>query len=333
MLGLALLLSTFSTALGHAAPDSLAKDSILSLTNLSTHKDTARINEILVFKLRLQPGTPLRNYQTLYLNGIKVEHLTPWKINETDQLVYFKLGRAVQHLAEQFLSAIPTEKVVVPVCLGVGNEKQPLLSYKPAIPLEVNQNISTIGIWLMALALIVLVIVALKRNVLKDDNNLYYSLGRTQMLFWTLLFSLSYLYLCGESGTLPDIPSSMLIILGISAATTAASKILENNHKDLVPIDPNAKSEGFMLDILSDGSSINIQRFQNVAFNLLFGIIFVQKVLSARLMPDFDNNVLLMMGISAGTYAGMKATEATKEQNKPAPQVNSDTETQQNLNP
>jgi hypothetical protein len=302
------------------------KDSILSVVNLTSHKDSAKINEILVFKLRVQSGVSVKTYHNLYLNGIKVNGAAPWDINEAEHLVYFRLDHKVQHLAQQFLAAMPADQVTFPVCLGISKDDRQLLQYPAAFQLEVNQNISAVGIWLMFAILIVLIGAGLKFNILKDDNNLYYSLGRTQMLYWTLLFALSYLYLCRYTGTLPDIPSSILVILGISAATTATSKVLENSHKDKVPIDPKAKSEGFFLDILSDGSSINIQRFQNVVFNLLFGIIFIQKTLSVHLMPDFDNNVLLMLGISAGTYAGMKATEATKEQNKPAPPVNSDSE-------
>ncbi|OCX54257.1 hypothetical protein BEL04_08345 [Mucilaginibacter sp. PPCGB 2223] len=323
-MALACLLLFFGPAMAATSPDSLRKDSLQSVIDLSSHKDTVRINEVIVFKLKLREPASLGAYHTLYLNGIKVDSVHPWKVSAAEQLVYFKLSGPVRHLAEQFLTAVPTEKMVLPVNLGIGGDQQELLRAPQVFQLEVNQHISAIGIWLMAAALIVLVGIGLKFHILKDDNNLYYSLGRTQMLFWTLLFSLAYLYLCGETGTLPDIPSSMLVILGISAATTAASKFLDNSHKDITPIDPTARSEGFWLDILSDGSSINIQRFQNVVFNLLFGIIFVQKVLSARLMPDFDNNVLLMLGISAGTYAGMKVTEVTKAQNQPAPPVNSD---------
>jgi hypothetical protein len=94
----------------------------------------------------------------------------------------------------------------------------------------------------------------------------------------------------------------------------ATGKVIENDQKTKTEIDPKARSDGFFHDILSDRSSINIQRLQNVLFNILFGLIFIQKTVSSNLLPDFDNNILLMMGISAGTYAGLKATEPTKDQ-------------------
>jgi hypothetical protein len=149
-------------------------------------------------------------------------------------------------------------------------------------------------------------------------------LSRTQLFYWSLLIVFAYLYISFTTGTLPLIPGSILAIVGIGVATTAATRVIENRNKDGVPIDESATSDGFLLDILSDGSSINIQRFQSVIFNLFFGIIFIQKALGTHLMPQFEDNVLLLLGISSGTYAGLKITEATKQQNQTLPQVNTD---------
>ncbi len=297
-------------------------DSIISITDLSTQKDSAKINEILAFKIKTVK--PMSYFSNLYVDGIKVKGLKPWGINNDDKIVFFKLDHKVQNLVEQFLESKAIDKADIPVYLSVGDSSKSIINGIRSMPLEVKQRINVTWVWVMTIILVIILAVALKHNILKDDNNLYYSLGRTQMLYWTILFGIAYLYICKQTGTLPDIPGSILAIMGISAATTAASKVIENKHKDVTPIDPTAKSEGFFMDILSDGSSINIQRFQNVAFNFLFGVIFVQKALSTNLMPDFDNNVLLLLGISSGTYATLKITEATKEQNKPAPQVNSD---------
>jgi hypothetical protein len=298
-------------------------DSIQTTINLSSKKDSAKINEIIA--IRLNTTKPISFFTNLYVDGLKVPELKPWKSNDRDKTVLFKLDHNVQDLVLEFLESKAIDKAIVPLYFSVGDSVEYVSKGIVPVYLEVKQKISRIWVWVIAALLTVFLIIALTQNVLKDDNNLYYSLSRTQLLFWTILFSVAYLYLCMQTGALPDIPGSLLAIMGITAATTAVSKVIENNHKQEAPIDPNAKSEGFFLDILSDGSSINIQRFQNVMFNLLFGVIFIQKTLSTNLMPDFDSNVLLMLGISSGTYAGLKITEATKELDKPAPQVNSDT--------
>jgi hypothetical protein len=71
------------------------------------------------------------------------------------------------------------------------------------------------------------------------------------------------------------------------------------------------ESEQFILDILSDANGVTFHRFQIVAWTLTLGIIFVYKVYQSLAMPDFDPSLLALMGISSGTYLGMKIPEAT----------------------
>ena len=318
----AVQVAVYKPVQGDSVKKAVAADSILSITNLSSKKDSAKINEIIA--VQLSTVKPIASFTTLYVDGLAVPELRPWKVSDRDKTVLFKLDHNLQDLVVEFLESKAIDKAVIPIYFSVGDSVQYVNKGTVPIYLEVKQKISRIWVWIIAAILTIFLVMALTQNVLKDDNNLYYSLSRTQLLFWTVLFSVAYLYLCMQTGALPDIPGSLLAIMGITAATTAVTKVIENNHKEKAPIDPEATSEGFFLDILSDGSSINIQRFQNVMFNLLFGIIYIQKTLSTNLMPDFDSNVLLLLGISSGTYAGLKITEATKEQNKPAPQVNSD---------
>jgi hypothetical protein len=40
---------------------------------------------------------------------------------------------------------------------------------------------------------------------------------------------------------------------------------------------------------------------------LFLGIVYIQQVLMNLALPDFDNNVLLLLGLSSGTYASVKA--------------------------
>jgi hypothetical protein len=258
------------------------------------------------------------------VDGIAVNGLKPWKTNEADKTLYFRLDDRVQDILLTFLASSPFEKSVLPVHFSIGGPHSYIANNSLVLYVEVRQKISHLWIWAAAVLLALLAGVSLKCNILKDDNNLYYSLGRAQLFFWTLLVLVAYLSICFQTDTLPDLPLSVLAILGISISTTAVSKLVENKNKSAVPIDQNAASEGFLFDILSDGSSINIQRFQNVAFNLFFGVIFLQKTFANHIMPDFDQNVLILMGISSGAYAGLKNMEATKEQQEPPKQTGDD---------
>jgi len=321
--------TTFSQSVTNGSKNSVdtakrqpSADAIIGIKNLRTQQDSVKINEII--EIKLQTLRSVDSLSTLYVDGIKVEGLKPWKSNNYDKIIYFKLDASIQELLLKFLERKAMDKAIIPVYFSVGNSARPVAKATDPVFIEVKQKINIW--WIVVIAALVAIIsgFALANNVLKDDNNLYYSLGRAQLFFWTVLFVIAYLLVCFRTDSLPDIPGSILAIIGISVATTAASKVVENTNKDKVHIDAEAKSEGWFLDILSDGSSINIQRFQNVVFNLVFGIILIQKTISTNLLPDFDNNVLMLLGISSGAYAGLKTTEATKEQNKPAPPVGTD---------
>jgi hypothetical protein len=308
-----------STTTTTAGPE---RDSIISIKNLGAQLDSARIKEVIVIKLSTQKN--IDSIGTLYVDGIAVTGLKAWKTNDMEKTLYFRLDDRVQDVLLKFLESSPFEKSVVKVYFSVGNAHNYVPNNRIPLYVEVRQKIDHIWIWISAILLILLAAAALAFNILKDDNNLYYSLGRTQLFFWTLLILTAYLAICFRTDTLPDLPLSMLAILGISVSTTAISKVIENKNKVVAPVDRTAKSEGFFLDILSDGSSINIQRFQNVAFNVFFGCVFLQKALANHIMPDFDQNVLLLLGISAGAYAGLKNTEAVKDQNEQPKQTGDD---------
>ena len=69
------------------------------------------------------------------------------------------------------------------------------------------------------------------------------------------------------------------------------------------------QSENFLLDVLSDGNGVNFHRFQAVAWTVVLGIIFAAHVYRDLAMPQFDETLLGLMGISSGTYLSLKIPE------------------------
>jgi hypothetical protein len=60
-------------------------------------------------------------------------------------------------------------------------------------------------------------------------------------------------------------------------------------------------------DLLTEeAGTYDFQRFQVLAWTLILGTVFVVKVFYDRVMPTFDTNVLLLMGISSGAYITFK---------------------------
>jgi hypothetical protein len=72
---------------------------------------------------------------------------------------------------------------------------------------------------------------------------------------------------------------------------------------------PPTVSQGFMRDILSDGSGYSFHRFQIFAWTIILGIIFISSVYNSLAMPEFSPTLLGLMGLSAGTYIGFKFPE------------------------
>lgn len=70
-----------------------------------------------------------------------------------------------------------------------------------------------------------------------------------------------------------------------------------------------------LLDLLSEQDSsagehrvITFHRFQIVVWTLILGVVFVSEVLTKLAMPAFDSTLLVLMGISSGTYLGFRVS-------------------------
>jgi hypothetical protein len=70
-----------------------------------------------------------------------------------------------------------------------------------------------------------------------------------------------------------------------------------------------------LLDLLSEQDSsagehrvITFHRFQIVVWTLVLGVVFVSEVLTKLAMPAFDSTLLVLMGISSGTYLGFRVS-------------------------
>lgn len=69
------------------------------------------------------------------------------------------------------------------------------------------------------------------------------------------------------------------------------------------------KAENFLRDICSDGEGVCVHRVQAVAWTVILGVVFVCEVTTVISMPVFSTNLLLLLGISNGTYLTLKTKE------------------------
>ena len=156
------------------------------------------------------------------------------------------------------------------------------------------------------------------KQLLQDDTvnpdvkNKSFSLSRILLFFWTIIIVFSICYIGIIDDNIVKISSGVLVLVGIVAGTSIAGRVIDTNQIS----DPNIKtrhqdgeSQGWLIDILSDSNGISVSRFQIVVFNLIYGLVFVSLVISQHVFYNFPNETLTLLGISSGTYAGIKVPE------------------------
>lgn len=152
----------------------------------------------------------------------------------------------------------------------------------------------------------------------KQDPKSPFSLGKTQMAFWTIIILSTFLALYidgGNAASVPELTNVSVILLGISVGTTAVGKVIDEGQKDTVR-HQNQPSKGLIIDILSDQKGVSIHRLQNVIWNLIVAGIYLTYVFSEKKFPGHEiisDQLLALMGISTGAYLGIKVTENNKD--------------------
>jgi len=246
----------------------------------------------------------------LVLNGLPCSDITSTNIDSDNGTVIFWLDTtslSLKMLRERLVSQWDKDVVCsVSVCL---NGKVLNTSVKNFKIYFITPRLFLHGLLLFLVIVILIYVLATQTNIMRvGEGGSPFSLAQVQLTFWNIMVSFSVLYIWILTGNLPELPGSVLALLGISAATTAGSKFVSINIKGGQPSTP-PPSKGFLIDILSDDYSTNIQRFQMVVWTLVLGIIFFLRVLIKRQVFDFDDSYLILTGISSGAYVLLKYSE------------------------
>ena len=125
-----------------------------------------------------------------------------------------------------------------------------------------------------------------------------YILARTQMAMWTYgrrCAGVIFLVTWNEN----TLTNGILVLIGISFSTTLLAATADGAAA------PQA-TQGFLSDLLTEGTGPSFHRYQMVLFTVILVVIFAAKTASALVMPEFDGTLLGLMGISSGTSLGFK---------------------------
>ncbi|MBD2519678.1 hypothetical protein H6G93_32910 [Nostoc sp. FACHB-973] len=144
----------------------------------------------------------------------------------------------------------------------------------------------------------------------KKINQNPFSLSVSQLAFWTLIIFGSYMIIYGITGDYTNILNQQsLVLLGINSVTAFGSSLIDGQGDDNKRKGTQRISEGFFQDILSDINGVNFHRFQTFIWTVAIGIFFVWEVAKNMAMPEFDETLLTLQGISSATYLGLRGQE------------------------
>ncbi|BAY79800.1 hypothetical protein NIES25_62880 (plasmid) [Nostoc linckia NIES-25] len=144
----------------------------------------------------------------------------------------------------------------------------------------------------------------------KKINQNPFSLSVSQLAFWTLIIFASYMIIYGITGDYTNILNQQsLVLLGINSVTAFGSSLIDGQGDERKRKGTQRVSEGFFLDILSDINGVNFHRFQTFIWTAAIGMFFIWEVTKNLSMPEFDETLLTLQGISSATYLGLRGQE------------------------
>jgi len=154
-------------------------------------------------------------------------------------------------------------------------------------------------LYLLTVAAIVL---RVKASVFKSATG-QLSLSKIQMGVWTFVFGLGYVVLAAIWKEFLDITDGMFWLMGISSATAVGAKAIVLKNE----IDPKAPNPSTLLtdyDENSKGYRLSLHRCQIALWTLIVLVIYAIELIGTMHLPDIPDKLLVLMGISGGTYLG-----------------------------
>ena len=165
-----------------------------------------------------------------------------------------------------------------------------------------------------------------------------YSLAKCQMAFWFAMILGGFLGLWVATGDFNNIVSAQkLTLLGISSVTALGAVNIDITQERArqeaqgqeeqrsktdktaemtAPTETTPKKDrrcpghlGFFEDILTDDTGWVFHRVEIFVWTIILGGVSLWSAYSKLTLPTFDQNLLILMGISSGLYLGLKYPE------------------------
>jgi hypothetical protein len=136
----------------------------------------------------------------------------------------------------------------------------------------------------------------------------YASLSQFQMMLWTFVVAASVVYVMSLTGMLIDVPSGMLVLLGISGAATVGTQLQEASRRPVLQVQAVSTTtrRPQWSDLVMGDGEIDVARVQMLFFTLISAAFVLIKIISSYALPDIPAGIQILMGVSNGVYFGSK---------------------------
>ncbi len=257
----------------------------------------------------------------LYINGNAMRDIVVQNIDREEHELIFHLDRHSKYLMK-FYPEFPYLWSTIPVSISAGYKSGVIIPVHPvtgSISLEYVSRWSMINSFIFILSIVVsFIVLAATTNLIRIGNDdSPFSLALTQLSFWSIVIASSFIYIWIVTEELPPISGSTLILLSVSALTTGGSRLVDIRNK--TKKDLMLSSDSFLEDILKDELGYSVHRAQMFMWTVILGVIFVTSVIRFQQIPQLDESLLALMGISSGAYVGLKTMENKKGSEPKAP--------------
>jgi hypothetical protein len=302
------------------ADDKKASDKKANAKQPARQRDAAELRQGLKVKVAQLPALLKRlecpgkkRELVLFLAGRPMPGLTAYPPTDPARdTIFFVLERTADNYEEwtSLLGRPPLHAVKINVSVGF-DDSYPLPS-SIKVPFRAIPE-GWASFWLVLMLVFGAIVLWAGRYtaMLRDGSgrSAMFSLARVQLTFWTFLVLGSFMFIGMITGDyLNSMNEKVLALMGISAGTALGSSIIDNGTSGTNAQYVYLSTGSWWRDILSDGTDVSIHRFQMVAWTIVLGIVFLHQVYSKLSMPDLPATLLGLMGLSAGTYLGLKVT-------------------------
>lgn len=169
--------------------------------------------------------------------------------------------------------------------------------------LSVTMHIINRVRWAVTIVLSLAALVAIL--ILRWRTTLLGNLPRMQIACFALAIGISFGYIWSTTGEVATINGSALSLLGIGLGTAAGNAILSSGKRVSVTTAVKALANDGVAAPVETPVRFDLHALQAAVWTAIIAFIFVAAAYREVQMPDLSEQVLAILGISAGTYLAL----------------------------